>query len=72
VNVLTSILPCEVDFLALPSEDLPIESAAEIVPRETSHGIRFAGMLAPFWCSVRLVARPLASVSKVIWASTTL
>ena len=36
------------------------------------HGIRFAGMLAPFWCSVRLVARPLASVSKVIWASTTL
>ena len=50
------------DFIARPSGSAP----------SRPHGIRFAGMLAPFWCSVRLVARPLASVSKVIWASTTL
>ena len=32
----------------------------------------FAGMSAPFWCKVRLVAWPALSVTKMIWASTTL
>ena len=40
-------------------------------PPSIPYSIRFAGISRPFWCSVNSVARPAASVSNVMRASTT-
>ena len=57
---------------SVPGKTIRVEQWPLTAKLAKSYSIRFAGISAPFWCKVRLVARPVLSVTKVIWASATL